>query len=332
MAETWAAREWDERLLNWPCANLLQSHGWGTVQARAGWSVERLLVTAPPGPLPVTVLVGASGLPGTSLLYVPRGPVCGGDDTATFEALAAQLRELARRRRALAIEVEPPWELERLPAGHPLGSWRPCESRQPLATAIVDLSPAPEAIRAAFHHKTRYNVGVAERRGVSVRPATLGELSLCLRATELRQGIRLPSERHLAQVEEHLGGAARAWAAVVQEEVVAAVLIVRFGARAVYLYGGATQRHREAMPNYLLHWRAMIEARADGCTEYDLWGIPDDDRPDHPWHGLAQFKRGFGGRRVRYLGGRRMELVPGAGMMLEGAARARRGARRWLHR
>lgn len=332
MAETGPAHEWDERLLQWPCSSLLQSHGWGAVQAQSGWSLERLLVPAAARPLPVSVLVGTGGLPGTSFLYVPRGPACAADDEGTFRSFTVAIRALARSRRALAVEVEPPWELESVPASHPLRRWRSCVSRQPRATVIIDLAPDPEAIRASFHHKTRYNVRVAERKGVSIRAASLDELSACLRATEGRQGIRLPSRRHLAQVQANLGEAAQVLAAVVQDEVVAAIMLVRFGPRVVYLYGGATPRHREAMPNYLLHWRAMMDARAEGCTEYDLWGIPEDDRADHPWHGLAQFKRGFGGRRVRYLGGRRMELVPGAGLLLDVAAGTRRRARRWIRR
>src|SRR2546429_7465082 len=56
------------------------------------------------------------------------------------------------------------------------------------------------------------------------------------------------------------------------------------------------------MPNYLLHWQAMLDFKALGCDTYDWWGIPEEPAPDHPWFGLYRFKTGFGGETVRYIG------------------------------
>ncbi len=305
------AADWDRLLAGWPAPSLLQSHGWGEVQARAGWRLRRLVVDVPGGPLPLSVQVGPLGPPRALRLYLPRGPACAPEDDATFLAVERELVRLGRQERALAIEVEPNWEAEAVPAGHPIGAWAPCPSRQPVATTIVDLRPEPDAILASFHSKTRYNVRLAERRGVRVREGGLDELDRCLRATEGRQGVRLPPRSHLSLVLEQLGPLARVRVAEVRGTTAAAILLARRGRELVYLYGGATGDHREDMPNHLLHWRAMMEGREEGCTDYDLWGVPEDDRPDHPWHGLAQFKLGFAGRSVRYLGGRRLPLVPG---------------------
>ncbi len=329
MSDPPAAREWDRMLLSAPVPSLLQTHGWGEVQAGAGWRVHRLLVELGSGQLPVTALVGPRGFPGATRVYVPRGPACLPADGEAFAAVTRSLVQLGRRQRALAIEVEPPWPAEEVPVGHPLRAWATIPARQPLASVVVDLRPPPEVILASFHPKTRYNVRLAERRGTAVRQGSAEELSQCLRATEGRQGINLPSRQHLELVLENLGRSAAVMVAEVEGEVAAGILVARCGGELVYLYGGGTGRHREAMPSYLLHWRAMIEAREEGCTDYDLWGIPEDDRPDHPWHGLAQFKRGFNGRRVRYLGCRRLPLVPGGGGVLTAAERARRLARRW---
>ena len=56
------------------------------------------------------------------------------------------------------------------------------------------------------------------------------------------------------------------------------------------------------MPTYALQWRAIQLARAQGCETYDLYGIPPSNDPDHPMHGLFQFKTGFGGTIVNRLG------------------------------
>jgi lipid II:glycine glycyltransferase (peptidoglycan interpeptide bridge formation enzyme) len=325
-----AAADWDQQLTSWPRANLLQSYGWGEVQSRAGWETVRLLVPIGLGQLPLTALVGPSGLPGTSRIYVPRGPVCAPDDLEGFAAVEASLLELGRARRAMALELEVPWTVDEVGPEHPFLGWTAARPRQPLATSLVDLTPEPDSILNSFHAKTRYNVRLAERRGVTVRPGRIEELVSCVRATETRQRIHLPSEPHLKNVMEQLGAAAQVLVAEAEGEVAAAVLLARWGTGVVYLYGGATDVHRQLMPNHLLHWRAMMLAREEGCTEYDLWGIPESDRPDHPWHGLAQFKLGFGGCQLRYAGCRRRDLRPAGGRMVALADAARQWARgRW---
>jgi peptidoglycan pentaglycine glycine transferase (the first glycine) len=312
------AADWDARLGDWPATNLLQSYAWGEVQARAGWEIERLEVATASGPLPVSVQIGTTGLPGFTRIYVPRGPVCAPNDMAAFRGVEAALLELGRERRALAAEVETPWPEDAVPADHPWREWAPSPARQPLATVVVDLEPTPEAILASFHSKARYNVRLAERRGVLINDeASLADLIACIQATEERQRIHLPSPEHLTVVCEQLGKSARILAAEVGGEVVAAILMASFAAEAIYLYGGATGKHREKMPNQLLQWRAMLRARDEGCRAYDLWGIPETDDPGHPWRGLAQFKLGFGGRRIRFAGSRFMQLRPGGATILK---------------
>jgi len=315
---------WDLRLREWPAANLLQSYGWGEVQGRAGWQIHRLEVAGPTGTLPVSVQVAPVGLAGRSRIYVPRGPVCAATDLALFEQLEQVLVAFGREHRALAIELEVPWLAGTVPAGHPWLGWAPCRPRQPMATVVVDLRPEPDAILASFRDKTRYNVRLAERRGVVVdEDASLQSLAACIGATESRQRIHLPSPGHLAQVRDQLGEAGHILAAEVDGEVVAAILTANFAGLSIYLYGGATGRYRERMPNQLLQWRAMLQARAEGCHHYDLWGVPENDDPRHPWRGLAQFKLGFGGEQIRYAGARfrQLQVVGGTFLQVTDAAR-----------
>ncbi len=299
---------WDAALARWPAADLLQSHAWGAVQGGAGWRVHRLELDGEPR-LPVLVLQGAGALPGRPRLHVPRGPACGPDDLATFARVVAALRQLATTLRAVAVEVEVPWAADAVPPAHPWAAWPRVEARQPVATTVVELARTPEAILASFHAKTRYNVRLAERRGVEVdEGAGLEELLPCLAATAARQRIHLPPPAHFERILAAFGPAAQILAARVEGEVVASALVLRHGATATYLYGGSTDRHRERMPNHLLHWRAMLAARAAGCDRYDLWGIPPAHQAGHPWHGLWQFKVGFGGGIVTLAGARALVL------------------------
>ncbi|HVB14324.1 MAG TPA: peptidoglycan bridge formation glycyltransferase FemA/FemB family protein [Candidatus Dormibacteraeota bacterium] len=322
------AAEWDARLGAWPAANLLQSHGWGEVQARVGWSTHRLEVDTTTGMLPVSAQVTTTGLPGFTRIYVPRGPVCTPLDVPAFQAVVRALMVLGREQRALAVELEVPWVEGTVPAGHPWLDWAPVPARQPLATVVVDLRPEPAAILASFRDKTRYNVRLAERRGVVINEAAvLADLIACLEATEVRQRIHLPSPEHLAVVLDQLGSSARILTAEVEGEVVAAILTASFAGESIYLYGGATGQHRDRMPNQLLQWRAMLRAREEGCDRYDLWGIPENADPHHPWRGLAQFKLGFGGDQVRFAGARSRQLRPGGATILRVTDAARHKVR-----
>ncbi|MGH7608743.1 MAG: lipid II:glycine glycyltransferase FemX [Candidatus Dormibacteria bacterium] len=323
-----APADWDATLMPWRRANLLQARAWGQVQSRAGWRSHWLQVPTRLGVLPVLALSGPGGLPGFSRLYVPRGPVCEPDDLESFAAVELALRELGTRCRALALEVEPAWEEREVPPGHPWGSWAAAAARQPLATVVVDLGDEPERILQGFSAKTRYNVRLAERRGVEVdERAQLSDLVHCLNATEARKGIHLPSPAHLGTVVAELGADCRILAARVEGEVVAAILVAGFAGAAAYLYGGSTGKHRERMPNHLLHWRAVLRAREEGRSEYDLWGVPENDDPAHPWRGLAQFKRGFAGHERRYAGARLLQLLPAGATIVGLVDAARRRAR-----
>ncbi len=324
---TQSAAGWDEELAGWPSASLLQSYSWGEVQARAGWRTHRCLVRTSSGQLPLTVLAASVGVGAVRRLYVPRGPALAADDLDGFAAVESRLRRLGRQLRAWSVELEVPWEAQQIPAHHPWLSWRQARSRQPRATVVVDVRPDDATILASFHSKTRYNIRLAQRREVSVSVAGLAELLPAIQATEARQHIHLPQRRHLEVVLDRLAGSSCVLAARVEGEVVAALLLVWFGGQAIYLYGGATGRHKERMPNYLLHWEAIRRARELGCHSYDLWGVPETDAPDHPWHGLAQFKLGFGGRRILLAGSRAMDLRPLGGAVVSAVDGVRRLAR-----
>jgi len=326
------AARWDACLAALPAPHLLQSWGWGEVQAGAGWRVHRLWVERPGGAVPVSALESARGpgaIPGLRRLYVPRGPALAPADAEGYRAVATALRRCAARVGAVRVDVEVPWEAGSvLPAG-PWSHGVQVPPRQPPVTSIVDLGGGDEDRLRRCHPKTRYNIRLAERRGVTVtEDRGLDQLARCLAHTARRQGIHLPGPRHLARVVRALGPGARPLFAVVGEEVVAAILLAVFAGEAVYLYGGATGRHRERMPNHLLHWRAMELAVRLGCGRYDLWGMPPTDDPGHPWHGLRQFKLGFGGRTVTFAGSRSELLHPERARLLAGLEAAERRLRR----
>jgi len=324
------AADWDRWLAGWPRAHLLQTHGWGMVQAHSGWVVHRLQVAAPVRALPVLALAG-SALPGLpARLYVPKGPACDPGDGEAWAAAMAALEELAGRLGAAAITVEPPlWEGESAALDSVLGEgWEPVDTVQPEHTALVDLGGGEAAVLARMRPKGRYNARLAERRGVAVDTpadpaAAARRLAALLGATAHLRGIVQPDEPHVRRCLEVLP-AARVHLAAVDGEDVSGCLVADFAGTAVYLYGGSVPRHRERQPSALLHLEAMRAAIAAGCHTYDLWGIPPDADPGHPWHGLRQFKLSLGGVERTTAGARRRVRRPVAARALDAGMALRR--------
>jgi lipid II:glycine glycyltransferase (peptidoglycan interpeptide bridge formation enzyme) len=294
---------WDARLLGLAYPHLLQSWAWGALQEQFGWHVRRLALDLDDHPRgAASVQEGRIPLPtGGIFWYVPRGPALADADAEGWREWQARVRTLATQKQVAAVRVEP--ESRAVAAWLQEGGYRPDGHVQPLHSTVIDLRPDLAEIRARFKPKTRYNIGLAERRGVTVEVsddvATLAQLSA---ATAAREGIHLPGEGYLRALREALGLAGRLYVARARGKALAAILVGSFGPGAYYLYGGSSREGRELMPSYLLHWVALCDARGQGREWYDLWGTHE--------RGLQQFKSGFGGAPVEYLGAHTLVLRP----------------------
>jgi peptidoglycan pentaglycine glycine transferase (the first glycine) len=191
-------------------------------------------------------------------------------------------------------------------------------------TLLIDLSPTEEELLAQMKQKTRYNIRLAQKKGVTLRVGTqedFGMLYKMYAETSVRDGFVIRDEEYYRTVWatfmantqspiSHLNSSittyqlpsAEPLIAEVNHEPIAALFVFYFAGRAYYVYGMSRNAHREKMPTQLLQWEAMKHAKAKGCTLYDLWGAPDVfDESDSMW-GVYRFKEGLGGKVVRTLG------------------------------
>ena len=311
---------WDHFVTGHADSHLLQTTPWGALKARFGWADERVgLVLGDELVAGAQVLYRRLPAGLGHLAYVPKGPLVNWADEGQVTSLLAALDRTARARRALALTIEPdltdePIHRERL---RTLG-FRPApfSAIQPRRTIVVDISPGEAEILAAMKSKTRYNVRLAARKGVTVRAASEADLPAfhaLMAATAARDqfGVHSPAYYEAAYRLFVPRNQARVLLAEVDREPVAALMVFALPPRAWYFYGASGDVHREKMPTYLLQWEAMRWAKSLGCTTYDLWGVPDEEeqkleaeftqRRDGLW-GVYRFKRGFGGRLVSSVG------------------------------
>lgn len=312
------AEEWDDFVLS-KGGHLLQSWGWGDFKSRFGWEVARFVARDEAGKqLDGVVQVLLRDFPLGKMAYVPKGPVADPEDEDTWRRLLTMLRSFGRERGVVFLKVEPDRE-EEPPLAELLASegFRPAKHAiQPRSTMVVSLEGDPEEILLRMKSKTRYNIRLAERKGVTVREGGEEDIPLFYRLLEEtgeRDAFAVHEEEYYLQAWRIFGPQERVKLLLAHygEELLAGLMVFAFGSRAWYLYGGSSDRHRNRMPNHLLQWRAMCWARERRCSTYDLWGIPEEaglGREEDVeallergglW-GVYRFKRGFGGRVIRY--------------------------------
>ena len=244
------------------------------------------------------------------------------DDFEQCRYVLSLCDEAARAGRAISLKIEPdlPDTPETVDIMRRLGLQASQDIIQPRRTMIVDLSAPEEEIMARMKQKTRYNIRLAEKKGVTVRATTpettLADLKTfnCLMRTtgeRFRFGVHTDDYYcHAYDLFSHKDQV-KLFLAEYREMPLAAIMVFALDKRAWYLYGASSDLERQRMPTYATQWAAMRWARARGCQTYDLWGVPDatgdelesqfTERHDGLWP-VYRFKRGFGGQIVRSVG------------------------------
>jgi lipid II:glycine glycyltransferase (peptidoglycan interpeptide bridge formation enzyme) len=331
---------WNTLITGLPGAHILQSWEWGQFKARYGWQPNLWVWRRTPGgetrmeawrggadspqavagaALALTRSVSFRGLPTPlRVIYAPKGPLLDWANIPLRDQVLTDLAGLARRSGAIFIKIDPDaWigvgapgtqDAVENPSGAALiraleaAGWRFSDEQiQFRNTVRVDLTPLETELLAGMKQKMRYNVRLAERKGVKVRLGGQTDLELLYRMyaeTSIRDGFVIRDESYYQTAWGRFlqAGLGDVLIAEVEGEPVSALVLYRFGGTAWYFYGMSRDIHREKMPNALLQWEAMRQAKAMGCTTYDLWGAPDAFDENNPMWGVFRFKEGLGGK------------------------------------
>jgi lipid II:glycine glycyltransferase (peptidoglycan interpeptide bridge formation enzyme) len=308
---------WNAFVEHAPYRSFPQLWEWGELREPSGWRPIRIAVgERPDQPLAgAQVLIRQVPLVGWRLGYAPRGPIGRLDDPAIRDALVSALRDLGTTESIATLKVDP-----EATADDPLGAalltppWRRAAKVQPPRTRVIDLARDEGALLAATRQKHRQYVHKAERAGIRVEeidpnsPAdvatALADFYAIYRHTAERAGFVVRAPEYYERVWRLFApdGHARLFFATIDGGRVATLFHFTCGDRAAEAYGGMTDLGATSRANYLLKWEAIRAFRAEGFAIYDLWGIATG--------GIAQFKEGFGGRQVAYIGACDLPLRP----------------------
>lgn len=317
-----------------PKPHFLQSYEWGELKSCTGWEPLRLLVWCDDRPVAAISLLKRH-LPfycylHRSIIYAPRGPIIGAEcDQAGEVFFWEAVKGLARRHGAIFIKIDPDIPTEpadsaeryrkRLTAtGFRLsGSQSGFGGVQPCYVFRLDITPTEQSLLAAMESKTRYNIHLAERKGVSVRVAQdAADLRLfydILTETATRDRFLIRNFSYFERMWDLFvtRGAARVFLADYQGQAIAGTLAFHCGDRVWYLYGASSNQLRNVMPNHLLQWTMIRWAKELGCRLYDFRGVPGSADTDDHLAGLYRFKKGFAATFTEFIGEYDLILSPG---------------------
>ncbi len=309
--------QWDQFIDQHPQGHFLQSWGWGELKASMGWQPLRFALCDESKIVAAAQVLcrAAPRLPLQlgNLAYIPKGPVIDWSQPALCAAFFSQLNARLRRRGTVALRMEPALEMgistsDCLMEGLASMLLYPVPAVQPVRTVVLDITQDEAALLAQMKEKWRYNVRLAERKGVTVRAAQSTEdvraWYALMETTSERDRFGIHTLDYYLRAWNIFAprGQARLFLAEYNGELLAGIFVALFARQGIYLYGASSNEHRNLMPSYLLQWQAIRWAREQGAAEYDFWGIPATDDQDEPMAGVYRFKRGWGGRIVRFVG------------------------------
>ena len=271
----------------------LQSFLWGELEKKQGREVRRLGVKEAGKLLALVTLIKKPIVTHFFYWYAPRGPLFLQPNRELENFLFLAIKKLDQR--ALFIRLEP-LAIDRN-IKFPI---KKTINLQPQQTLLADLKKSPLKLLAEMHQKTRYNIRLAEKKGVQIREGGLEDFSEFWRLINLtgqRDAFRIHSQEHYRNLLTAGQGVIKLFLASYQQKTIAVALTAHWANKVTYLHGASDDHFRNVMAPHLLQWTIIQTAQKAGFSYYDFYGIDQKK-----WPGVTRFKLGFGGKIREYPG------------------------------
>ncbi|MDZ7586620.1 MAG: peptidoglycan bridge formation glycyltransferase FemA/FemB family protein [Patescibacteria group bacterium] len=306
----------DRSVFNQTAEHPLQAYEWGEFRELTGVKVVRKGVFEGKK-LVASIQVTIHSIPKTSLKigYFPKGPM-------PNEVQLQILKKIGQENNCIYIKLEP--NVAKGNAWQKIDKFlkeRDCQNGRPLFTKYtfeLDLRPAETELLTNMHHKTRYNIRLAERKGVKIVADNTDESfklfsKLLFEETVKRQGFFAHSPQYFEQLWQVLKPTklAQILRAEYQDKTLSVFMVFIFNNKIYYPYGASTREFKELMAPNLLMWEVIKLGKKLECKTLDMWGAlgPEADKND-PWQGFHRFKQGYGGKLVEFIGSYDLVLKP----------------------
>ena len=305
------AQELDAFVTNHPKGHYMQISYYG--KSRGDYDWNGIMIRDSEGNIIASIALHSCPSPYVNkrLFYAPRGPICSTAEQFRQAILAAQA--YCKEHDGYLLRIDPPilvdedlfrQEAKRLKFRfNPKNDYSTYQPKCVYQTELAGLTE--DELLCSFHPKTRYNIRLAQRRGVTIRKGGLSDIPVFYRMMEetgKRDGFQCRNAEFYIDFLCGMGDNAQMFLAEKDGQVLGGAIAVFLGKKAWYSYGCSFSTDRENMPNYLLQWEMMRHALNYGCKIYDFRGVEGKPEIDNPHYGLHRFKQGFSARFVEYLG------------------------------
>ena len=254
-------------------------------------------------------------------IYIPRGPIMpisnfqfpiSNKISNSNDQISKQIQELinlAKKNKAGWIRIEPANVeiLEAIRCNTKYSIRKAPHDVQPKEIFLIDITKSEEQILAEMKAKTRYNIKLAEKKGVkivvsgkqqAVSTSYINEFLRLVNVTACRNRIVCHPENYYRKMIEIIpGDILKLYVAEYQGRVIAANLVIFYGDTCTYLHGASDDEYRNVMAPYMLQWKQITDAKAAGCIRYDFGGISSrntkHETRNNSWGGITKFKLGF---------------------------------------
>ena len=314
--------EYNEFLEKVPGCSFLQTVMWAKVKSQ--WK-HRVLVCRDDGEIVAGVLILVRKLSPTpyTIFYAPRGPQFLPGKYYAISQLTDGIKALAKKEKALFFKADPAilsTDNEFISCVKNAGftvndTGKNFDGVQPRYIYALNIkNKTADEIISSFHSKTRYNIRLSQRKGVTVRIGNYNDLPAfyeILKETGTRDNFNIRAIKYFQTMYNEMSPEnLRLYMAEHEGKVIAGTIVIYFGSTVWYLYGASSNESRNVMPNYSLQWEMIQWAIEKKCDVYDFMGISGDDDPSNPLYGLYKFKKGFSGETVEYIGEIEMVFKP----------------------
>ncbi|MEE8356301.1 MAG: peptidoglycan bridge formation glycyltransferase FemA/FemB family protein [Anaerolineales bacterium] len=339
---------WNKILCTLSGSHLLQSSQWAEVKTRFGWQPSYLVwdqsdidlelkvhsedESREKNPVAAALILERKVFRGLSVMYVPKGPILQDwSDDQLRQRVLSDLENFAKESGAVHLKIDPDIVIGRgvpgeedeelVPQGKHIqgelfarGWLFSSDQIQFRNTFLIDLQQEEDQLLNRMKSKTRYNIRLASRKGISIRYGDKTDLDYLYKMyaeTSVRGGFTIRGEEYYnylwqtfmgKDLDSEIDAIAQPIIADFDGKPVAAAVMFRFGGRAWYLHGMSLPEHSDKMATYLIQWEGMRWAKDNGCVSYDMWGAPDQFNSNDSMWGVYRFKRGFGGKVTRTIG------------------------------
>jgi lipid II:glycine glycyltransferase (peptidoglycan interpeptide bridge formation enzyme) len=308
---------WDEFVESHELGTLQQTSRWGHFQAKIPTRGKYWILALMDKEKIIggTMLIYHGMANKASWLYCARGPLLdynAKDFSEKMKIILERIKKIAKTENSVFVRIDPPLaekDYQKWPRLN--GFYTSHLGFQPEDTLMLDLTKSETEILAQMKPKGRYNIRLAEKHGVTIRESDpkdskqfakdITEYHKILHETTMRDKFYGHRKNVYTDMIRTLFPQTKLHLAEYQGHIIAGLIATYHKDIATYYYGASSDQFRNVMAPYLLQWQVAREAKSQGFKFYDFMGIAPTDDKNHPWAGVTEFKRKFGGIEMSYL-------------------------------